>query len=253
MRGMSSFQVKARVITIFLSIILIIGGCSSSRGEKNPKEPEKEEAPATEQASVVEQSTAEVSQIVSEEDAALFLMGDAGKEDENEYNPATYAISGGSWDILESGEKIYTMADGNEAKNVWVEDAGKYYYVDFTGCLMKNNYTADGFFVGDEGYWVRKEKQRQDDVEPLSGKTYGHDPVFVIEIMNYSDDSHYAIATKTYSFGAKEEYNVMPLGHSTYLLEYPDEFYEGYLMSVSKDQKTIIVSGLGCTDEYTIE
>jgi hypothetical protein len=246
---MSSFQVKARVITIFLSIILIIGGCSSSRGEKNPGEPSAEQ----ETASAIEQSTAEVSKIASKEDAALFLMGDAGKEDENEYNPATYAISGGSWDILESGEKIYTMADGNEAKNVWVEDDGKYYYVDFTGCLMKNNYTADGFYVGDEGYWVRKEKQRQDDVEPLSGKTYGHDPVFVIEIMNYSDDSHYAIATKTYSFGAKEEYNVMPIGHSTYLLEYPDEFYEGYLMSVSKDQKTIIVSGLGCTDEYTIE
>lgn len=45
----------------------------------------------------------------------------------------------------------------------------------------------------------------------------------------------------------------MPLGNSTYLLEYKDDFYTGLLMSVSEDQKTLIVSGLGCTDTYTME
>ena len=63
----------------------------------------------------------------------------------------------------------------------------------------------------------------------------------------------YAKATLTYSFGSKEESNVMPLGNSTYLLECQNDFYSGLLMSVSEDQKTLIVSGLGCTDIYTMQ
>lgn len=200
-----------------------------------------------------DQSTLGVSEMTTGADAALFLIGDDAQASVSEYNPATYAITGGTWDILESGEKVYTMADGNEAKNVWVEDDGMYYYVDFTGCLMKNNYTADGFWVGEKGYWDRSKKQRKDDVEPISGKPYGEGTVMTIDIINYADDSSYAKATLTYSFGSKEEYNVMPLGNSTYLLERPDDFYSGLLMSVSEDQKTLIVSGLGCTDVYTMQ
>ena len=294
MHGMSSFQGKVRVIAISLSIILILGGCSSSLAGKEKKEEtqaplettateeaketentqeaaqetaaetgtEKEQeaaaeaslADSTADATTGDQSTSGISEMTSGADAALFLMGDDGQASDSEYNPATYAIKGGTWDILESGEKIYTMADGNESKNVWVEDDdGMYYYVDFTGCLMKNNYTADGFWVGEKGYWDRSKKQRKDDVEPLSGKPYGEGTVMTIDIINYADVSSYAKATLTYSFGAKEEYNVMPLGNSTYLLERKDDFYSGLLMSVSGDQKTLIVSGLGCTDTYTME
>jgi hypothetical protein len=288
MHGRSSFQGKVRVIAISLSIILILGGCSSSlAGKEKSEEPqdpqettvseetnetgtaqetaaetgtEKEQeaaveaslADSTADATSGDQSTSGVSEMTTGADAALFLMGDDGQASESEYNPATYAITGGTWDILESGEKIYTMADGNQAKNVWVEDDGMYYYVDFTGCLMKNNYTADGFWVGEKGYWDRSKKQRKDDVEPLSGKPYGDGTVMTIDIINYSDDATYAKATLTYSFGSKEEYNVMPLGNSTYLLEYKDDFYTGLLMSVSEDRKTLIVSGLGCTDTYTM-
>jgi uncharacterized protein YceK len=266
MNGKSSSLGKVRVIAISLGIILIMGGCSSLLAGKD----KSEEAPAAENAvaegeqeavqetaqetTSSDQSTSGISEMTSGADAALFLMGDDGQASDSEYNPATYAIKGGTWDILESGEKIYTMADGNEAKNVWVEDDdGMYYYVDFTGCLMKNNYTADGFWVGEKGYWDRSKKQRKDDVEPLSGKPYGEGTVMTIDIINYADDSSYAKATLTYSFGAKEEYNVMPLGNSTYLLERNDDFYSGLLMSVSEDQKTLIVSGLGCTDTYTME
>ena len=148
-------------------------------------------------------------------------MGDDGQESDGEYNPATYAITGGTWDVLESGERVYTM--------------------------------ADGFGVGEKGYWDRSKKQRKDDVEPISGKPYGVGTVMTIDIINYSDDATYAKATLTYSFGSKEEYNVMPLGNSTYLLEYKDDFYTGLLMSVSEDRKTLIVSGLGCTDIYTMQ
>ena len=32
-----------------------------------------------------------------------------------------------------------------------------------------------------------------------------------------------------------------------------DDFYSGLLMSVSEDQKMLTVSGLGCTDVYTMQ
>ncbi len=144
------------------------------------------------------------------------------------------------------------MADGNSAINVWVEDGGKYYYVDYTGCRMKNNYSPDGFWVGEDGSWVSSVKQRNDNAEPLSGQPYGEGTVMTIDVINYSDNVNYAKATLTYSFGSKEEYNVLPLGNSTYLLEYKNESYYGLIMSVSEDQKTLTVSGLGCTDKYTI-
>ena len=170
----------------------------------------------------------------------------------SDYTPETYAISGGKWDILQSGEIVYTMADGSSVQNAWIENKGKYLYVDFTGCLMKNNYTADGFWVGDDGAWDMTKPQRTDDVEPISGATYGTDPVIEIDILNYSDGGTYGRAKRSYSFGYVEEYTVMPLGCSAYLLEGKDDFNTGLLMVVSEDQKTLTVSGAGETTEYVI-
>ena len=167
-----------------------------------------------------------------------------------DYNPETYAITGGTWDILQSGERMYTLANGTSVSNAWIEEKGKYYYVDFTGCLMMNNYTADGFYVKEDGSWDKSVKQRKDDVQPVSGATYGSDPTLVIDIINYSDDANYAIATRTYSFGYSETFSVMPLGNSTYLLEEKDDYHFGFLMSVSEDGKTLTVSVLGLTEVY---
>ena len=176
-----------------------------------------------------------------------------GDVTDSDYNPATYAISGGMWEVLQSGETIYTLKDGSSVHNAWIEDGGKYKYVDFSGCLMKNNYTADGFWVGEDGCWDTSVKQRKDDAEPLSGESYGTDPVLVIDIMNFSDNATYAKATRTYSFGYSEEYNVMPLGNSTYLLEGKNDFNSGLLLSVSEDRKTLTLSGLGITEEYKVK
>ena len=180
-------------------------------------------------------------------------VSEGGDVPENAYTPETYAISGGKWDILQSGEIVYTMANGTSVQNAWIEDKGKYLYVDFTGCLMKNNYTADGFWVGDDGAWDRSKPQRMDDVEPVSGASYGTDPVIEIDILNFSDGANYAKAKRTYSFGYEEEYTVMPLGHSTYLFEGKNDFNSGLLAVVSEDKKILTVSGLGETVEYAMK
>ena len=180
-------------------------------------------------------------------------VSEGGDVPENAYTPETYAISGGKWDILQSGEIVYTMANGTSVQNAWIEDKGKYLYVDFTGCLMKNNYTADGFWVGDDGAWDRSKPQRMDDVEPVSGASYGTDPVVEIDILNFSDGANYAKAKRIYSFGHEEEYTVMPLGHSTYLFEGKNDFNSGLLAVVSEDKKILTVSGLGETVEYAMK
>ena len=87
---------------------------------------------------------------------------------------------------------------------------------------------------------------------PESGLKYGDDPVFTVEILNFSDGSHYAIATRSYSFGYSETFDVTPLGHGTYLLEGEDDFNSGYLMSVSEDRNTLTVSGYGTTESYSV-
>ncbi len=167
--------------------------------------------------------------------------------------PADFAVMGGKWETLQSGEKIYTLSDGTSVHNAWVKDGDEYYYVDYTGCLMRNNYSPDGFWAGEDGSWYTSVARRTDDVAPINGAKYGPDPVMTVDILNYSDGSNYAKATITYSFGYSETYSVTPLGNSTYLLEGENDFYTGLLMSVSEDRQTLIVSGAGDTVGYTIE
>ena len=195
----------------------------------------------------------EVKESSGENTAESASSGSVPQNTGDAYTPETYAISGGKWDVLQSGEIVYTQSNGTSVQNAWVENKGKYLYVDFTGCLMKNNYTADGFWVGDDGAWDNTKERRTDDAKPLSGAAYGTDPKLEIEILDYSDGSTYAKAKRTYSFGYAEEFNVMPLGCSTYLLEGKDDFNSGFLMVVSRDQKTLTLSGVGETTEYVMQ
>ncbi len=225
---------------------------------------ESEEAKATEEAEDKEKD-APAQESEKPADAMDFLLGEsesappsgegeASSEDYSQgldgYTPATYSVTGGEWTTLQSGEKIYTLADGAETMNVWVEDKDKYYYVDYSGCLMRSNYAQDGYWAGEDGSWDQSKPRRTDDTQPVSGAEYGTDPKVTVEILNYSDDSHYAIATRRYSFGYEEEFNVLPLGNSTYLLEGKNDFNSGLLMSVSEDQSTLIISGAGTTEVY---
>ena len=153
---------------------------------------------------------------------------------------------------MQSGEKIYTLSDGSYVMNVWVEDNGKYYYVDYSGCLMKNNYTPEGFWAGEDGSWYESVPQRTEDLEPEAGTDYGTDPVLRIDKTGDMSDGSYGKAIRSYSFGHSEEYNVISLGCGTYLLEGKDDFNSGLLMSVSDDRKTLTRSGGGITESYTI-
>lgn len=164
--------------------------------------------------------------------------------------PEFYAKSGGKFKTLGSGERVYTFTDGEQAKACWVEDAGKFYYIDYSGCAMKNNYTEEGFFTKDDGSWDDTIPMRIDNTEPVIGKKYGTDPYVEISAVN-KDGYDYTEAKITYSFGYYETFKVTPLDNSVYLLS--DEADEtAKVMSVSEDQSKIVISGYGETSEYEL-
>ena len=169
------------------------------------------------------------------------------------YSPASYAVSGGSWDILESGEKVYYKKDGSEARNEWVEDGGKYYFIDHSGCLMRDSWSSDGFRVDKDGAWIESIPMRTDDPEPMTGVRYGEDPYWTFEIPGRSGSGQYGTAVKTYSFGSSETYTMTPIGHGGYLLEYEKSPDIRLQLSVSEDRESIIVCGSGLTDEYAVQ
>ena len=92
------------------------------------------------------------------------------------YTPARYAITAGSdkgkWKTLQSGEIVYIYPSGTYAHSIWIKDGNKYYYVDVSGCRMKNNYAHDGFYAGIDGSWDKKVKCIDKNVLPPNGKEY---------------------------------------------------------------------------------
>ncbi len=166
--------------------------------------------------------------------------------------PEFYAVSGGKFKTLGSGEKIYTFSNGENARACWVEDGGRYYYIDYSGCLMKSNYTEEGFFTGSDGSWDDTVPFRTDNTEAFLDETYGTDPKLTIELINEDGIGHKE-ATLTYSFGYSETFLVIPKANSVYLLTNEEGDGTEKLMSVSEDRKTVMISGYGETAVFELK
>jgi hypothetical protein len=106
-------------------------------------------------------------------------VGTADNRDPNDpdYTPARYAIKagedGGKWNTLQSGETVYEYTiSGEYARSVWVNDGGKLYYVDASGCKIRNNYAHDGFYAGADGLWDQSKRPISENTMP-SERPYG--------------------------------------------------------------------------------
>ena len=72
------------------------------------------------------------------------------------------------WEQFQSGEWMYYNADGSYKTDTWIGN----YYVDSSGCMLRNGWTPDGYWVGNDGAWEPQWGQRHDDVAPWPGKPY---------------------------------------------------------------------------------
>ena len=175
-----------------------------------------------------------------------------------DYTPARYAINaaeeGGKWNTLESGETVYEYTvSGEYARSVWVNDGGTLYYVDASGCRMRNNYAHDGFYAGNDGQWDKSKKPIIDNAM-FSERPYGDGSVTWVFNMDVAQNGTISgTATQKYSFGTVNTYRVTSFGHSAYRLIYTkDESMQAHVVVLNGGSR-IAISCAGSTDTYDLQ
>lgn len=163
--------------------------------------------------------------------------------------------SDNGWTRMESGEIRYRDSEGSYVSNVWIEDGGKEYYVDYSGCLMRNNYSADGYWVQSDGSKDTSKPQinEEDIYAPLDNVIYGGDPKWSFVYEKLEDGSYLVKVTETYNTGDTDTYEMTHLYSHCFLLtntENPDVMLQ---LSVAESRSTLTISGYGETKEFTIE
>lgn len=175
------------------------------------------------------------------------------------YTPERYAIkagdNGGKFETLESGEEAYSFPSGVYARSQWVKDGGKLYYVDVSGCKMKDNYAHDGFYVGSDGSWDKSVRCIDgSNVLPQNGARYVDDggKSWVFQLTADSDGTIHGKAHLAYPKGIdfEADYRVKSFGSSAYsLFNIKDEF-ECWHAVVLDGGRTLRVSGAGVTEVF---
>ncbi len=170
-------------------------------------------------------------------------------------SPASKAVTGGKFDVLQSGETIYYLMNGQEAQDVWIREADKYYYIGFDKCLMYNNYASDGYYVGADGAWD-KYIPRLTTTDKLMSGTYVYENGYdsVTWTFNMTPSGTYdGTAVRTYSFGYSENYGVSYKGGSCYFLEGNGIYGAGPQITVLDGGERFIITDYGYSDRFVIK
>lgn len=241
--GCCTFIVIASVAVLIFSLLYNIGSSDDRRFRYEPTEEtfDKEAVPQSTSEGVGETSVDEYRD-----------------PNDPDYTPARYAIKagtdGGNWNTLQSGETVYEYSISGEcARSVWVNDGGKLYYVDASGCRMRNNYAHDGFYAGDDGEWDKSKKPIIDNTM-LSERPYSDGTVTWVFNMDVAQNGTISgTATQKYSFGAVNTYRVTSFGHSAYRLFYTkDESMQAHVVVLNGGRR-IAISCSGTTDVYDLQ
>lgn len=174
------------------------------------------------------------------------------------YTPERLAIKagdhGGKFETLESGEEAYTFPSGEYARSQWVKDGSKLYYVDVSGCKMKDNYAHDGFYAGSDGSWDKSVHCIDSNQLPRNGATYVDDggKSWVFQLTTDGDGTIHGKAHLSYpkDINFKADYTVKSFGSSAYSLFNVKDEFDCWHAVVLDGGRTLRVSGAGVTEVF---
>ncbi len=119
------------------------------------------------------------------------------------------------WEQLQSGEWMYYNADGSYKTDEWIGN----YYVDSSGCMLRNGWTADGWWVGGDGKWQAQWGQRHDDAKPWPERPYYGTYTYTFYRDVYGDGVEHWSAVESISFSNyTTTYEMYQVGPSYYMM-----------------------------------
>lgn len=235
----------ALIVTVILGAAVYYGAWKMMQPSPEYLEQERQEAMEAEQA-----TTGEASSTLSANQAPLSDDQPANESFE-EIQFIQVGDYGGKWEPLESGETAYVFPSGEYARNQWIKDGNQLYYVDVSGCRMTDNYSHDGYYVGQDGALVKSVKRLEKDLQPREGQTY-RCPDWDNTLMFWpsSGKAHMAYPEK---YNYEVDYRIVPLGHSAYSLYNINDEFDCCYVVVLDDGQSLRVSSAGETKSFTIE
>ncbi|WP_044915591.1 YARHG domain-containing protein [Butyrivibrio sp. WCE2006] len=176
------------------------------------------------------------------------LLNVSGNKAQGTDNPATYARDDGVWEKNASGIWTYKDSNGEMVRNCWVKDGDMLFFVGYDGCLVKDNYSSDGFYLDADGVFDETKAQRTWDVDPYEG---AYEDVGDIWIFSLPGDGNMYQADVAYT-QTGEVYmscDLTPVGHGCFMAwpKGSKDVYQQFLISVSDDRSTVRISANGIT------
>lgn len=167
-------------------------------------------------------------------------------------SPRRYAMSGGTWEKNSDGVWMYRDSTNQIVRNCWVLDQDMLFFVGYDGCIVKNNYSSDGFYCGENGAWDSTRTQRTWDVDPYEGAYEGNGNIWIFKLTNTGGTQKVQIAYMQ----TGEVYmtcTLTPVGHGCYMAwpENSGDVTTQMLIAVSDDKNTVRISSGGQTHVCT--
>ena len=146
------------------------------------------------------------------------------------------------WVQFQSGEWVYYNDDGSFKTDEWIGN----YYVDSSGCMLRNGWTPDGWWVGDDGAWEPQWEQRHDNVQPWPNRPYYGTYTYTFYCDVYGDGvEHWSVVQSSSFSDVTRTYEMYPVGRSYYMIM---DIFSGDVMgsvSFSPDRSVAYVSMYG--------